>query len=181
MLVAMDALLLQWFLLWALAVAIDALLLPWWMLWTPSVAVVVAMDTLSAGVSPYVFLDIANLVAMVVGYGYLLLLRITIVAMVVAMDTLPSSQIVQVKGFCPVCVLICSWTLPIWLPWWLLWIPAVAIDKYCCYGGCYGYLTFITDSAIERFLSSVCSNVFLDIANLVEISVTLKTSVDSLA
>ena len=91
------------------------------------------------------------------------------------MDTLPSSQIVQVKGFCPVCVLICSWTLPIWLPWWLLWIPAVAIDNYCCYCGFYGYLTFITDSARERFLSSMRPNVFLDIANLVAMVVAMDT------
>ena len=44
------------------------------------------------------------------------------------------------------------------------------MNAYCCYGGCYGYLTFITDSAGEGFLSCVCSNVFLDIANLIVVA-----------
>ena len=67
------------------------------------------------------------------------------VAMVVAMDTLPLSQIVQVKGVFPLCVLMCSWTLLIWL--WLLWVPTfamvVAMDTYFCHGGCYGYLLLL--------------------------------------
>ena len=59
------------------------------------------------------------------------------------------------------------------------------MDSLCCHDGCYGGLpwipTFTTICTNERSLPSMDPDMFLDIANLVEVSVTLWACIDTLA